>query len=202
MSRSALCDTLVAMNEAGEEASDEELIKRVCNQDRAAFEKLYARYGQMVIAYIAKFVFDRNLAQDIAQETFLNVWRKASQFAPGEGRSFRQWLYAIARNQAHSAGRKPGKRKETPLVEDRPDSRAASSAGVLDIKACFDKLQVENQPFAEALLLSTQGFSGPEIAEKTKSPNSTVDTRIYRARQLMKNCLDGKPRKETPREVR
>src|SRR5256885_734784 len=78
-------------------ASDTELLVRVADRDRAAFELLYHRYVRSVFGLALRRLRDRQRAEDAVQETFAAVWRSAASYRPERGPAA-PWLYAVARN--------------------------------------------------------------------------------------------------------
>ena len=94
------------------ELSDEELFAAYRRGDRAGFQKLLERYQRELFHFLVRFLGDRSTAEDIFQETFLQVHQSASQFDPQ--RRFRPWLFTIAANKARdlirSQARRPSKR--------------------------------------------------------------------------------------------
>ena len=75
-----------------------DLLRRVAEQaDPAAFRELYQTYGPRVKAYMMRQGADAATAEDLAQETLLTVWRRASLYAEDKG-SAATWIFAIARN--------------------------------------------------------------------------------------------------------
>src|SRR4051794_26035961 len=79
------------------ETSDAELLTRVAERDREAFELLYGRYVRSVFGLALRRLRDRQRAEDAVQETFAAVWRSAASYRPERGPAA-PWLYAIARN--------------------------------------------------------------------------------------------------------
>src|SRR3954451_1569309 len=77
--------------------SDADLIVRVAERDRDAFELLYRRYVRSVFGLALRRLRDRQRAEDAVQETFTAVWRSAASYKPERGPAA-PWLYAIARN--------------------------------------------------------------------------------------------------------
>lgn len=77
----------------------EAMIAKVADGDRDAFQSLYAATSGKLFGIILTVVFDRRDAEELLQETYLNVWRKATSFDPGRGRAM-TWLITIARNRA------------------------------------------------------------------------------------------------------
>lgn len=78
-------------------ASDEDLIGMMVAGETGALEVLYDRYAPAVLGFIIRIVRDRQTGEDLLQEVFLRIWRRASSFEPGRG-SFPAWLYRITRN--------------------------------------------------------------------------------------------------------
>lgn len=81
---------------------DEILITRTAQGDTAALETLYDRYAPMVLGIVLKIIQDRALAENLLQETFWQVWQRASMYRPENG-SFTGWLYRMARQLAMNA---------------------------------------------------------------------------------------------------
>src|SRR4051794_16983729 len=87
-----------------ETVADEELLARVGDGDRGAFEVLYRRYSRAVLGLALRRLGDRGRAEDAVQETFASVWRSARTYKPERGRGA-PWLYAVARNAISDRGR-------------------------------------------------------------------------------------------------
>src|SRR5919205_1329358 len=79
------------------DASDAELLVRVADRDREAFELLYHRYVRSMFGLALRRLRDRQRAEDAVQETFAAIWRSAASYRPERGPAA-PWLYAIARN--------------------------------------------------------------------------------------------------------
>src|ERR671934_2984689 len=77
--------------------SDDELIQRVGEGDRGAFEQLYRRYARPVLGLALRRLGDRGRAEDAVQDAFVAIWRSARTYKPERGRGA-PWLYAVARN--------------------------------------------------------------------------------------------------------
>lgn len=78
--------------------SDEQLLRRIAEGDRQAFEALYDRHAGIVYGLILRIVHDRALADDLLQEAFWQLWKRAAEWR-GEGKAA-AWLYRIARNRS------------------------------------------------------------------------------------------------------
>jgi len=79
-------------------SSDEVLLRRIAGGDRQAFEALYDRHATVAYSLILRIVRDRALADDVLQETFWQIWKRAGEYR-GEGQ-VAAWLYRIARNRS------------------------------------------------------------------------------------------------------
>lgn len=81
--------------------------------DRAAFEEIVGRYEKELYGYLRNYLGDAEIAQDVFQQTFLQVHMKCDQFEAE--RKFRPWLYAVATNQAIDCQRRLGRHRMTSL---------------------------------------------------------------------------------------
>ena len=102
-----------AAQRAAGEPSDEELLNRYRNSDRAAFAELVRRYERELFHFLVRFLGDRAAAEDVFQETFLQVHQSAEQFDPD--RRLRPWLFTIAANKARDVMRQRARRPTSPL---------------------------------------------------------------------------------------
>src|SRR5438093_10952840 len=109
--------------------SDEKLMQRTGRGDLTAFGELFDRHQPSVYAFLARFLGNATLAEDVVQEVFLRVWRYRHSFDPAH--RFGPWVYGIARRTALTeAGR--AYRDELSLDQlaaDPEESRAADGAG-------------------------------------------------------------------------
>lgn len=112
--------------------TDEELVLRSQQKDRAAFEELVRRTGRLVFSRVYLDVGDTHRAEDLAQETFLLAWRSMAQVTNSKG--LRPWLLTIARSVTVDAQRREARKKRTvpgrrdtaletcvPATDPRPD---------------------------------------------------------------------------------
>jgi RNA polymerase sigma-70 factor, ECF subfamily len=93
--------------------SDEQLIADYRRGDRACFSELVTRYERELYHYLVRFLGDRATAEDVFQDTFLQVHQSADQFDPQ--RRFRPWLFTIAANKARDVIRSQSRRPTNPL---------------------------------------------------------------------------------------
>lgn len=95
------------------ERSDEQLLDDYRHGDRAAFTQLVSRYQRELYHFLVRFLGNRAAAEDVFQETFLQVHQSAEQFDPT--RRFRPWLFTISANKARDLIRSQARRPANPL---------------------------------------------------------------------------------------
>jgi RNA polymerase sigma-70 factor (ECF subfamily) len=180
--------------------TDEDLMGRYREEGKAAiFSELVRRYERELYRYLTRYLGDPTAAEDVFQNTFLQVHLKRGLFE--NGRPFRPWLYAIATHQAVDALRKGGRHPTVSLDQRINSSRSESDAGnlidllVSDNVGPLGELQeAERQQWVrdsiarlpEALrqtliLAYHQDLKYREIAEILKIPVGTVKSRLHAA---------------------
>src|SRR5690606_5205118 len=103
--------------ESGPQPTDARLVEETKQGNRDAFGILVERYERRLLRVIQRLVHDRDLAEDLAQETFLRVYRRWDQFDPS--RRFSPWLFRIAVNLTLDFLRRRKRRRWTLLFTDR-----------------------------------------------------------------------------------
>jgi len=152
------------------------------SQDKSAFAELFEWYAPRVKSVMIRQGADQGLAEELAQETMLSVWRKSHLFDP-EKAAPSTWIFTIARNLRIDRFRKenrpeldPNDPSLTPAAE-RPADDALED---LDRqKLVRESLQALPKEQREAVALSfIEGLSHPEIAERLGLPLGTVKSRL------------------------
>jgi RNA polymerase sigma-70 factor (ECF subfamily) len=178
--------------EPTEDASDSDLLVRVADRDRFAFEAIYRRYVRSVYGLALRRLRDRQRAEDAVQETFTAVWRSAASYKPERGPAA-PWLYAIARNAIVDRLRaKSDMLAEAPEVasgEAGPADRAESSFVAWRVHRALEELPDKEREVLELAYWS--GMSQSEVAEYLHIPLGTVKTRTRSALARMSGLLDG-----------
>lgn len=173
------------------DATDAELLSRVADRDREAFELLYHRYVRSVFGVALKRLRDRQRAEDAVQETFASIWRSAASYRPERGPAA-PWLYAIARNaivdrfrsQADTGGEVP----EIVSGEAGPAERAESSFVSWRVHRALEHLPQREREVVELAYWS--GLSQSEVAEYLHIPLGTVKTRTRSALARLAEILE------------
>src|SRR5437762_11180622 len=107
------CDTLIR-------CSDEELLSSFRRGQREAFGVLVRRYEGELYGYLRRYLGDANLADDVFQNTFLQLFTKIGKYEPG--RPVRPWLYTIATHQAIDALRRNGRHQTVSLDREHVET--------------------------------------------------------------------------------
>lgn len=162
-------------------------IVRLCQSGgRSAQQELYEACHQDVYGLMVRMV-GRQDAADLAQQVFMQAFRKIGQF---QGQSkFQTWLYRLAVNESLQHLRK-NKRKQQVLAHDPIDNRP-SSARNHEAKDVLDAALDRIEPLLRSIFLlkESQGLSYREIAEATDIPEGTVGSRLNRARRQLREHL-------------
>jgi RNA polymerase sigma-70 factor, ECF subfamily len=152
------------------------------------FESLYASYAPMVIRYLERLTGSYEMAEDLAQETFLKVSRHREQLAAAEKPE--AWLFRIATNTAYDEFRRQRHRVTTPLTDVHLQTLVAVPVGLSFEEADLLWATVGQLPEHYRVPLILQGYAGypaSDIAVLLGCTLSTVKSRIRRARaQLQK----------------
>ena len=176
-------------------AEDEALLARIAAEDAAALGELYDRYGRVVFGVLYRLLGVPEPAEEVAQDAFHAVWRRAATYRRDRG-SVRTWLLAIARNAAIDWRRTKGKRIEreaaideaAELVEEtRVDDRVIASLRAERVRAAVAALPEEQRVVLSLAFWS--GFSQSEIAERTGTPLGTVKSRVRLAMMKLRERL-------------
>ena len=164
---------------------EQQLIAELQRGSDRALAAVYQEFSQGIFAYCLKILADRQLAQDVVQETFLKVRQHAQSIQSNE--SFKSWIFRIARNEALMQLRK---RRSNGQIEDgsvwseeTPHQQFVALERTEIVNRLLDSLKHE---YREALvLLVYENMSYNEIAAATGATESSVNSRIFRARKEM-----------------
>ncbi len=177
--------------------TDEELLDAYRRGDTGAFAQVVERYQRELSHFLVRLLGDRSAAEDVFQETFLEVHQSADQFDPS--RRFRPWLFTIAANRARDLMRSQARRPSNPLQPsispgdeesaqfvDLTESAATATGGRLDMEELqrvgHTMVMVMPDDLREILLLSCfHQFSYKQISDILNIPLGTVKSRIHAA---------------------
>lgn len=178
---------------------DRQLIHRIALDDQAAVEALYGRYSTAVYSLAMYMLKQEALAEDATQETFLNIWLKASSFNADRGQP-KSWIMSVAHHKIVDLIRS---RRRTSYMTDPggdetlellPSSQASTEEQVeqtLQRERILKALAVLPEAQREVVMLAYfEGYSQSEMAEKLGQPLGTVKTRVRLAMQKLRAVLE------------
>jgi RNA polymerase sigma-70 factor, ECF subfamily len=179
--------------------TDETLLREYLEGKQGSFELLVRRHSRELFQFVLRFTGDSLAAEDVVQESFLQVHHSAATFDPG--RRFKPWLFTIAANKARDSLRRRTRRREVPFDATIGGEESESGGKFLDLlatdndEAPIEELQadesrqlvrqiVESMPpqLSEVLILGYyHRFPYKEIAEIVGIPLGTVKSRLHAA---------------------
>jgi RNA polymerase sigma-70 factor, ECF subfamily len=178
--------------------SDEDLLLRYVRGQTEAFDVLIYRYERELFGYLRRYLGDNALAEDVFQNTFLQLHLKSSHYEPG--RPVRPWLYTIATNQAIDALRRNGRHQAASLDVERDNPGEGESQTLMEMLESREpgpldrahgqewrqrvRASVELLPdfLRQVLLLAYyQGMKYRDIADVLGIPVGTVKSRLHAA---------------------
>jgi RNA polymerase sigma-70 factor (ECF subfamily) len=196
-------------------ADDITLVGRLVDGSETALADLYDRHADAIFALAQRLTWDRGMAEEVVQETFLTLWDRAETFDPRAG-SLVAWLHTIARNRSIDRLRAAGRRPTLVAFTSGPEADD-------DAAGAFDRLAAGNPVVAGAvpspgpeeavsrdavrdavraavalmpdleraviLLAYGEDLTQPQIAERLGWPLGTVKTRTRRALQRLRETL-------------
>ena len=185
---------------------DVRLMLQVRDDDASAFEELMLRYQNRMVSLLTHLVGRRDMAEDLAQDVFLRVYRARKRYVPGS--KFSTWLYTIAHNVASNALRGLSRRKEVNLAPrssgefagNPMDLAAVAASGLMPTRQ-LDKAELrdmvklavgnlsERQRMA-VLLNKFEHLSYDEIAEVMQLSTPAVKSLLSRARANLREILE------------
>lgn len=174
----------------GDDADDVALVAAMAQGDRAALARIYSRYGGFLLALALRIVRERNEAEDLLHDVFLEAWRCAKDFDPKRG-SVRTWLAIRTRSRALD-------RKKSARV-----SRNAGDTGLDAVSGNAPQPSPDAERVRNALAALTaeqrrvvdlayfEGLSCSEIADKIGVPIGTVKSRLAAGLHRLRETLGG-----------
>ena len=151
-------------------------------RDRAAFERLYRRYAPKIKSYMVRQGADNATADDLAQETMVQIWRKAEQYNPLRA-SPSAWIYRVARNlRIDKLRRQKFHEVELTAEADRADEsfgghhNAADRIDANRLRGYVETLSAEQMDVVQ--LAFFEGLSHSEVGQRLSIPLGTVKSRL------------------------
>ena len=185
--------------------TDQTLVEHCLQGDERAARELIVRFEKPVFSLIYRMVRDRELAEDLAQETFVRTLNNLKRYDPSY--KFSSWLFKIGYNltidhlrkkeldvvsiegapDAVTADQQAATRITLQTSDERPDELLEARSIGNEIEAAIDRLRPEYR--TAILLRHVEGYAYDEIADVMDVPLGTVKTYIHRARNELKETL-------------
>lgn len=177
--------------------ADEGLMEKITQRQQSALSELYSRYAHTLRGLIGTVVREESEADDVLQESFLQIWREARSYSPEAGRPL-GWALTIARRRAiDRVRRRASYRRAKQRFEDETNScaprRDAAGAEMAnsDLRSFLGQ-QMERLPDGQREAVELAYFDGltqREIAAATRTPLGTVKTRLQLGLRKLTQCI-------------
>ena len=176
---------------------DVELLKAVASRDEAALGQLYNRYRLILFSVLVRILNNREEAEDVLQEVFLQVWRRAADFDANRGRPF-TWLVTLARSRGIDRLRSVASRERVAMaagaeVNEASDdvSDAATDAIRSEQRGVVNNAlsQLPEEQKRPLMLAYFDGLTQSEIATQLGAPLGTVKTRMRSGMMKLRELL-------------
>src|SRR5229473_2290359 len=182
-----------------DELSDEALINAIAEGAEWAMEPLYERYNRVLYSLAYRMVADYQVAEDLLQDAFLSIWRRATSYSPQSG-AVRSWLISILHHRTIDylrAVRRRSTMKQATWEEVEQDERTAfpdvwdeawRSVQSAQVRAALMHIPTDQRMVIE--LAYFQGWTHSEIAEGCQIPLGTVKARMRLGLKHLKRKLE------------
>ena len=178
--------------------SDAVLLARVARRDARAFEKLYDRHSRVVYSLLVRMVGERQVADELVQDVFLRLWRRAETFDEARG-DLAPWLLTVARNIALDRIRsKAEKQRRSEDGDDDPPPPLAAPRGEAWVdqqrlaeraRELMDELPDSQRKAIE--LAYFEGMSHTEVASSLDAPLGTVKSWVRKGLLHLRDGMGG-----------
>ena len=178
-------------------ANDVELLKAIAARDEAALAQLYDLYRVILFGLLMRILNNREEAEVVLQDVFLQVWRRAADFDENRGRPF-TWLVTLARSRGIDRLRTLAARERVAVAGARDEAEVVSDAASDAFRS--EQREAVNNALAQLpeeqkrllLLAYFEGLSQSEIAARVGAPLGTVKTRMRTGMMKLRELLAGK----------
>ena len=181
-----------------DELSDEALINAIAEGAEWAMEPLYERYNRVLYSLAYRMVADYQVAEDLLQDAFLSIWRRATSYSPQSG-AVRSWLISIVHHRTIDylrAVRRRAGLKEVTWEEVELDERTAFpdvwEEALRSVQSGQLRAALMNIPSEQRMVIELayfQGWTHSEIAEGCEIPLGTVKARMRLGLSHLKRLL-------------
>ncbi|WP_250622960.1 sigma-70 family RNA polymerase sigma factor [Pinirhizobacter soli] len=171
------------------------LLQQAGRNDQKAFAELYKRTSSKLFGVCLRMLHDRGEAEEVLQETYTTVWRRAASFDSAKASAI-TWLVTLSRNKAIDRLRQhreellddPSKLNETVDDQPTPAAGAETSQEYQRLQQCLEELEPQQQSSVREAFFT--GATYNELAARCKVPLGTMKSWIRRSLMQLRTCLD------------
>jgi RNA polymerase sigma factor (sigma-70 family) len=171
-----------------------QLLIQTGRNDQQAFAELYKRTSSKLFGVCLRMLRDRSEAEDVLQETYATVWRRAGSFDAAKAGAI-TWLVTLSRNKAIDRLRQrreerlddPSKLEETIDAQQTPAASAEASQEYRRLQHCLEQLEPQQRDSVREAFFT--GATYNELAGRRKVPLGTMKSWIRRSLMLLQTCL-------------
>lgn len=172
------------------------LLLRVARADRAAFDALYNSTAARMFGVALRILKDRSDAEDVVQEAFVKVWRRATLYVSSSDGAPLQWLTSVVRNTAIDWRRRRRHLNADPSIDvaddaPTPEAAAAARADARLLLDCLAALEADKARLVRKAYFN--GMSYSELSRAEDTPIGTMKSWMRRALFKLRECMEGEP---------
>ena len=174
---------------------DRDLVAGTADGDRSAFTELYRRYSPSAFGLALRILGERAMAEEVLQEVFLSVWRRAVAYDPARG-SVRSWLFAQVHHRAVDVVRREEAERRRSPINTEPDyddgvddviEESWLSARREQVGRALQTLPAEQREVID--LAYFKGLTQSQVAKEAGVPLGTVKSRTLAAMRRLRDAL-------------
>ncbi len=168
---------------------DAALLGRIAGGDIEAFQSFYGRYAGRVLAYARQISRQGDAAEDVTQEVFVAVWRRAASYRPERG-DVTGWLYTITRNKLVDLWRRKGETLDLGELDERRLAEAMEPGDLhLALRQALSHVAPDQRRAIEMAYFG--GLTYEETARRLELPLGTLKSRIRSGLRTLRSLLEG-----------
>jgi RNA polymerase sigma-70 factor (ECF subfamily) len=167
---------------------DAALLGRIAAEDIEAFQAFYGRYAGRVLAYARQLSRQGDAAEDVTQEVFVAVWRRAASYRPERG-DVTGWLYTITRNKLVDLWRRTGEANDLCELDERLAGAVEPEDLNLSIRQALSRVAPDQRRAIEMAYFG--GLTYEETARRLELPLGTLKSRIRSGLKTLRSLLEG-----------
>lgn len=176
-------------------ADDQALWRGICAGNASAFDELFREAAQRLRRFVRLYAGGQGEAEDIVQETFLQLWKRPNGYDPERG-TLRQYLYGIARKRVAQKRRESAQiaiERDFERLDETRLRAGTREIGDLSLVMREALMNLDSNDRALLWLREIEGYSYAELAEILQVPLGTVKSRLFGARENLRQIWNCKP---------